>query len=81
VTARNIEVHDAVIIEIAKLSLSQADILWVKLAPENPISQDWEAMHMIQHALQDVLDQQMPELKVLVIVAPGDAEPVVLSEA
>jgi hypothetical protein len=77
VTAPIIQISEAVTIEVTKLKLSEGDILWVKVAADNPLVHDWETMHMIQHSLQDVVEPEHPG--VLVIVAPGDVEPVVLS--
>jgi hypothetical protein len=71
-------IDNAVIIEVAKLHLEVSDTVWVKVADTVPFAKDWEALHMMQHGLQEVFDNQYPDLGILVIVAPGDAEPVIL---
>jgi hypothetical protein len=74
----SVVVDDAVIIQVAKLHLEVGDTVWVKVAETVPFAQDWEALHMMQHGLQEVFDNQYPDLDLLVIVAPGDAEPIIL---
>jgi hypothetical protein len=74
----DVVIDDAVIIEVAKLDLHPGDTVWVKVADTVPFAKDWEALHMMQHGLQEVLDNQYPDLGLLCIVAPGDAEPVIL---
>jgi hypothetical protein len=74
----DVVIDDAVIIQVAKLHLEVGDTVWVKVADSVPFSKDWEALHMMQHGLQEVLDNQYPDLGLLCIVAPGEAEPVIL---
>jgi hypothetical protein len=74
----DVVIDDAVIIQIAKLHLEAGDTVWVKVADTVPFVRDWESLHLLQHSLQEVLDGQYPALDLLVIVAPGDAEPIIL---
>jgi hypothetical protein len=76
-----VKIDDAVVIEMTKLDLHAADTVWVKVAPSAPFVRDWDALHMLQHGLQEVIDNQYPDLGVLVIVAPGDVSPVILRPA
>jgi hypothetical protein len=73
-----IVIDDAVIVQVTKLALEMGDTVWVKVDKEAPYARDWDALHLMQHGLQEVLDHQYPDLSLLVIVAPGDASPVIL---
>jgi hypothetical protein len=76
-----VKIDDAVVIEMTKLDLHADDTVWVKVSPNAPFVRDWDALHMLQHGLQEVIDHQYPDLGLLVIVAPGDVSPIILRPA